>query len=543
MFSFYAGDLGSYMFNRVAMGALNSSIYTQRMVQQMFEGVTKSDGKPLLGNGLMVATDDILCWGDSEEEMLEVLELFLRASVSHNLAIHPKRQKCELFITSTIYCGLKISREGITVDPVRVKGLQEVEQPKTVGDVWQFNAGANWIREDIPLLSKPAAVLTQFRVNALKHKKRKNMQAAQKITLAQAGWKREHQEAWEQIKAMMLQAITTSFRDKRKRACIFTDASTEGWCYTITQCEPGELEKPWSEQRHQLLAVNSGKFRNSQIGWNMSCKEAYPIRHAVERHRHLLMGNMPFASVNDHKTLTYVLDEPTRVSAISVAARDRLRRWAEYLRSYTFDTVHIPGAENHFCDLLSRNGCSRAVSTWKEEKARQERLEQAVARKVLPQMAIIKPDVLMKSKNASKKDLDVTGPDLMPTVSTEHWPVTKRLHEAQIDHGVKTDHVKKSSSYPLYVNERGKIVLPKEHPVTLEVIAVCHQGDLVHRSAMDTLKEFREHYVLLGMGRKAEEEFIKALCRKCLSCIKTKTGNTIPRPMWYMVYALSLIHI
>ena len=81
----------------------------------------------------------------------------------------------------------------------------------------------------------------------------------------------------------------------------------------------------------------------------------------------------------------------------------------------------------------------------------------------------------MKSKNTSKKDLDIAGPDLMPTVATEHWPMTKRLHEAQGAHGVKTDHVKKSSSYPLYVNEKGKIVLPKEHPVTLEVIAVCHQ--------------------------------------------------------------------
>ena len=87
------------------------------------------------------------------------------------------------------------------------------------------------------------------------------------------------------------------------------------------------------------------------------------------------------------------------------------------------------------------------------------------------------------------------------------------------------------------MNEKDKIILPKEHPTTLEVIAICHQGDLVHRSAMDTLKEFRNHYTMQGMGRKMEEEFIKALCRKCLSCIKTKTGNTIPRPMWYMVYA------
>ena len=139
---------------------------------------------------------------------------------------------------------------------------------------------------------------------------------------------------------MIMQAIVTSFGDRRKQTCIFTDASVMGLCYVITQCDPGQLNKPCHEQRHELLAVNSGKFWKNQIGWNMSCKEAYPIRRAVERHRHLLMGDVSFASANDHKSLTYILRGPTRSSSISGAARDRLCRWAEYLRSYTFDTVH-----------------------------------------------------------------------------------------------------------------------------------------------------------------------------------------------------------
>ena len=83
------------------------------------------------------------------------------------------------------------------------------------------------------------------------------------------------------------------------------------------------------------------------------------------------MGDIPFASVNDHKSLAYVFDKPARVPVVSVAARDRLKRWAEYLRSYTFDTVHIPGASNHFCDLLSRSGCDVAMLSWKRSKRHQ----------------------------------------------------------------------------------------------------------------------------------------------------------------------------
>ena len=137
LFSFYAGELGSYQFNRVAMGALNSSIYTQRMVTHMFANVRKRDGKPLLGNGLVVSTDDVLLHARSEEEMLEILELFLHTVVCHKLAIHPSG-KCELFVKRTVYCGLLISREGIEVDPERLAGLASMPRPQTVGDVWQL---------------------------------------------------------------------------------------------------------------------------------------------------------------------------------------------------------------------------------------------------------------------------------------------------------------------------------------------------------------------------------------------------------------------
>ena len=255
-----------------------------------------------------------------------------------------------------------------------------------------------------------------------------------------------------------------------------------------------------------------------------------------ERHRHLLVGDVRFASVNDHRALSYIFDEPTRASTISVAARDRLRRWAEYLRSYSFDTVHIPGEDNNFCDLLSRNGCSKAVNTWTEEKRRQQRLEEAVAR-AAPQMVIVKPHEIPISKKGSIKDMDIAGPDLMPMVTPEHWPMTKRLHEAQKVHSVKTDHVSKASSYPLYVNDKGKIVLPKEHEVTMEVIAICHQGDLVHRSAMNTLKLFRKHYTMQGMGRKMEEEFIKALYMQKVSVMhkdEDRKNNTEA----YVVYGI-----
>ena len=532
LFSFYAGSMGSFQFNRVAMGALNSSIYTQRMVAQMFSNAKRTDnGKPLLGNGLIAQTDDILLYARSEKEMLELLELFFHTIACHKMKLSPS--KCRLFVKQTIYCGLKITREGIEVDPERVNGLINLPAPENIGDVWQFNAATGWIRDEIPLFSEASTKLTDLITASLKGHKKRNMKAARKISLEKAGWTSMHQGAWDTIHKSLLTTIRTSFRDRRKKACLFTDASSTGWAYVITQCDPEELNKPWHLQKHEILAVNSGKFRNSQRFWAMPCKEAYPIRRAVERHKYLLAGNMPFASINDHKSLTYVFDEPSRVSVVSVAARDRLRRWAEYLRSYTFDTTHIPGACNHFCDLLSRNGCKEPVEQWKQSKASQAGTTDIAH----PQMAIIEPTNMPKGDSRGHRDLDIRGDDLMPTVSVDEWPTPERLRQAQQEGRVQSDKMDESNAVPLHVNATNKIILPVDHDTTMEIIAICHQGDHAHRSAANTLKEFRNTFTLKGLNRTEEERYIKACCRKCLSCLKTRAGKVIPRPLWYMVYA------
>ena len=87
------------------------------------------------------------------------------------------------------------------------------------------------------------------------------------------------------------------------------------------------------------------------------------------------------------------------------------------------------------------------------------------------------------------------------------------------------------------MDEEGNILLAKDDEVTAQIIALCHQGDLRHRSAEDTVAEFRAHYRLHELTRTAEAKFIKHACAKCLGCIKTRTGQKIPRPTWYLVYA------
>ena len=115
---------------------------------------------------------------------------------------------------------------------------------------------------------------------------------------------------------------------------MFTDVSDLGYGIVITQCQPGELDKPWAEQRHLILACHSQLFRNAQTRWSTSCKEGYALVQAVIRFRHLLEENVPFAFITDHAALMYVFGKSALTSSVGKASRDRLipHRWSTFLR-------------------------------------------------------------------------------------------------------------------------------------------------------------------------------------------------------------------
>ena len=96
---------------------------------------------------------------------------------------------------------------------------------------------------------------------------------------------------------------------------------------------------------------------------------------------------------------------------------------------------------------------------------------------------------------------------------------------------------KRQNGHRLYTDVNGRVALPAADPITETVIGICHMGDLRHRSIADTLTEFRRYYYIFDMKKTAEYHHVRSACGRCLACIKTRTQQVIPRPLWYMVYA------
>jgi hypothetical protein len=64
--------------------------------------------------------------------------------------VQPKAapSKSEFYATEVVWCGKKISAEGVAHDPVRLQGLLDMPTPVTGRDLQQ--RVVNWMRQSLP---------------------------------------------------------------------------------------------------------------------------------------------------------------------------------------------------------------------------------------------------------------------------------------------------------------------------------------------------------------------------------------------------------
>ena len=72
---------------------------------------------------VVVFIDDILIYSKSEEEHKEHLKIVLQELQNHQ--IFAKFSKCDFFKDKIQYLGLVVTKEGISVDPKKIKVIED----------------------------------------------------------------------------------------------------------------------------------------------------------------------------------------------------------------------------------------------------------------------------------------------------------------------------------------------------------------------------------------------------------------------------------
>lgn len=192
---------GHYEFTVVPFGLTNAPSVFMSLMQGVF--------RTFLDKFVVVFLDDILVYSDSLEEHEQHLRLVFECLKRNKLYANPK--KCDFFKTEIIYLGHIITREGIAVDPSKIRAIVEWPAPTNVSKVRSFMGLASYYQRSVANFLNIAHPIT-----SLQRKGKKFV------------WSEKCEEAFQQLKKRLTSAPVLAMPDSSKEFVVCTDASVDG---------------------------------------------------------------------------------------------------------------------------------------------------------------------------------------------------------------------------------------------------------------------------------------------------------------------------
>ena len=138
---------GRYKFKRLPFGLSTAPDVFQKVMAEMFENI----------EGMEVVVDDILVWGETEEQhdarLIQVLEQARARHLTLNEA------KCHIKKQEVSYIGHILSKEGLKPDPKKTQAIKMMNKPNNKEELQRFLGMITYLAKFIPNLSQTAAPL------------------------------------------------------------------------------------------------------------------------------------------------------------------------------------------------------------------------------------------------------------------------------------------------------------------------------------------------------------------------------------------------
>ena len=138
---------GRYMFKRLPFGLLASQDIFRKAMSEMFEDIP----------GVEVIVDDILVWGENEEQHDARLIKVLERARSRNLRLN--KNKCHIKQHEISYVGYILSKDGVKPDPKKTEAIAAMPAPKNREKLQRFIGMLTYLAKFIPNLSQVASPL------------------------------------------------------------------------------------------------------------------------------------------------------------------------------------------------------------------------------------------------------------------------------------------------------------------------------------------------------------------------------------------------
>ena len=309
-----------YKYLRLPMGMSISPSVFQRIMSDIL-----SD---LIGKGVIVYLDDVLCYSADVEKHLDLIKKVLDAMSTAGILLNP--DKCLFGVKELNYLGYTITGEGYKPQEDKVKVIKDFPQPTTKKGCKRFIGMMSFYSDLIPNIQYVMGPL--HKICGLK---------------ADFLWEEEQDQAFERAKELLVNSSYLCFPSNCPDAelILTTDASKDGYGACLAESKDG-VEHP--------IGFTSGSFRNSQINWTIAEKEAYAFVTGLNFFYTYLYGRH-FRFRTDNRSLSFLKSSEFAKKSSGAVCYKRLR-WQEFITQFSFSIELRPGTspEMQPADCLSR---------------------------------------------------------------------------------------------------------------------------------------------------------------------------------------------
>ncbi|CAN4091633.1 unnamed protein product [Withania somnifera] len=127
---------GHYEFLVMSFGLTNAPAAFMDLMHRVL--------KTYLDFFVIVFIDDILVYSRSNLDHEQHLGLVLQTTIEHRL--YAKFSKCEFWLESIAFLGHIVSKDGVLVDPAKIRVVRDWPRPTTITEVCSFVGPASYYR-------------------------------------------------------------------------------------------------------------------------------------------------------------------------------------------------------------------------------------------------------------------------------------------------------------------------------------------------------------------------------------------------------------
>jgi hypothetical protein len=295
----------------VQFGLTNAPACFQRFMHTIF--------KDHLDQFVIIYLDDILIYSRDLNSHMEHVSTVLELLQHNHLSV--KGSKCLFHVKSLPFLGYILSDKGISMDPDKIKAINDFPEPKSLSQLRSLLGMANFYRGFIPHFSEKVKTLTDLTKKGM------------------FKWTTEAASAMAVLKKSLAKDVMLQYPNQTKQFHLDTDASDHTIGAVLSQRDMNELLRP--------VAFYSRKLSSAEMNYSVYDKELLSIVESLIYWRHYLVSPHTHTEIRtDHKNLLY-FKHPQLL-------KPRHARWMEILQQFPFRISHIKGTNNSVADALTR---------------------------------------------------------------------------------------------------------------------------------------------------------------------------------------------